>query len=161
MKKVKKLQSGFIVNLNGQDVTFSLKVQAQFAYLPAKAASWMIKQYNGKFVITQEFHSNPALWLEYFLSKTGGKFLVLGNMKISVSISACQHTNAADVQGSRFFGIKGASVLLQIMRFPDEVPIEYMHLCLEGEFKRKMKYHMENHITNEDLSYINKKLSNE
>ena len=34
-----------------------------------------------------------------------------------------------------------------------------MHLCLEGEFKRKMKYHMENHISNEDLNSINKKLS--
>ena len=41
-----------------------------------------------------------------------------------------------------------------------------MHLCLEGEFKRKMKYHihiypysMENHISDQDLHIINRKLS--
>ena len=61
VSEVRKLPNVFIVNLNGQDVTFVLKIQAQFADLPAKAASWMIKQFNGKFGCPVCYHPGVPL----------------------------------------------------------------------------------------------------
>ena len=50
----------------------------------------------------------------------------------------CQYAECAAEEGESFFGVKGTSVILDIVSVPVKIPFDYMHLILEGEFKRKL-----------------------
>ena len=58
------------------------------------------------------------------------------NILLRTPIKVWNHANLANVQDSEVFGVKGKSVVLDIMKVPDETPLDYMHLVLEGEWKK-------------------------
>ena len=60
---------------------------------------------------------------------------------------------------TRQFGVKGRSVVLEITSVPKGIPLDYMHLVLEGELKRKLKYFFNRVLVLEDIELANEILS--
>lgn len=130
-------ENGFNVMVNNPNISFNLKIQAGLADLPARAASLNLKQFNGKFGFSVCYHPGQKLcrdslvWI-YPYQDENERASKRTHDELEL------HGNAAEQNNTIFFGVKGRSVLLDIMNLPDEIPFNYMHLVVEGEFRRKL-----------------------
>jgi len=135
VKEVKRLRDhAFIVHINGQELEFTLKLEASLADLPARAASLNMKQFNGRFGCTLCYHPGCKLNEESLV-----RIYPYQNKNDRVSKrtheETCRYADAADKIGDAVFGLKGRSNILDIILVPSEVPFDYMLLVLEGELK--------------------------
>ena len=132
------MNTGFSITLDDQDVWFKVQVEGQLADLPAKAASLNMKQFNGKFGCSICYHPgrklqpNSMVWIYPFQDE-------VSKAQDRSPEDVILHAETADATGQQFFGLKGKSVVLDVVQVPFELPLDYMHLALEGELKRITK----------------------
>jgi len=138
VKDVKHLRDqGMHVLCNNDLVHFHLRVEASLADLPARAASLNMKQFNGKFGCPVCYHPGVRL-------REGSMVRIYPFQERAVRLpdrthaETCHYAERAIEEGEPFFGVKGNSVVLEIVSVPTKIPFDYMHLILEGEFKRKL-----------------------
>ena len=138
VQQIKKLRDdGFYVSIEDYKELFYLDVEAALHDLPAKAASLKFKQFNGRFGCSicyqpgQKLNKNSLVWIYPYLEQQS---------PLRTHQEVCLHAEAAEHTGQDIFGVKGHSVVLDIVSVPKEIPLDYMHLVLEGELKRKLKY---------------------
>ncbi|XP_066935956.1 uncharacterized protein [Clytia hemisphaerica] len=100
------------------------------ADLPAKAASLKMKQFNGLNGCSVCYHpgENYRCWV----------YPYKGDQRDRKYAEVWRDAHLAEVNGAEENGVKGKSVVLDIQRIPEEAPFDYMHLVLEGEWKRKL-----------------------
>ena len=160
VRKIKNLkENGFYVNVQGEKL-FELDIQAELADLPAKAASLNMKQFNGKFGCSvclhpgQKLQERSLVWI-YPYQEVNERAPLRNHDELIL------HANLADQEGCPFYGVKGYSPVHEILKLPQEIPLDYMHLVLEGEFKRKLKFFFDlqnGFLSLQDISDINEKL---
>ena len=118
------MRNGFAINVNGERFHYYVNVQAQLPDLPT---SLRMKQFNGKYGYSICYHPGEN-------NQESGTWVYLfePNILLRTPIEVWNNANLADIQGSEVFGVKGKSVVLDIMKVPNETPLDYMHLVLGG-----------------------------
>ena len=134
--QVKVLMKEFTIDLpENNTLKCKLRIQAELADLPVKAASTNCKQYNGKFGCSVcldpgEVDEDNQLvrYYPYRLQKA----------PIRNHTDSVQHARLAYNQRS-MFGIKWPSPVHSILTIPDKILLDYLHQVLEGQYLRKLK----------------------
>ena len=155
--QIKRLRDhGFIVEINDGRELFHLDIEAALHDLPAKAASLNFKQFNGRFGCSicyqpgQKLRPNCLVWIYPYLDEEA---------PLRTHEEVCLHADAGEQNGGDVFGVKGRSVVLEITSVPKGISLDYMHLVLEGELKRKLKYFFNRVLVLEDIELTNEILS--
>ncbi len=119
-------------------------MHSYIAYLPAKAATLNIKQFNGYYGCLYCFH--PGLYSKeyskqiYPPDELQNKLLTVKNyVKIS---------NHATENNEYVYGIKGHTPLASLIKIPTQVPLDYMHLVLQGHTKWLLNQYINSHKSN-------------
>ena len=112
-----------------------VKVHGHLADLVAKAPSLNMKQFNGEFGCSVCLHPGERLQ---------GR----GNVRVYPQYpeeparrnnrDTLLQAQVAEETGRSVFGIMGTSPLHRVLRVPDNLLLDYMHLVLEGEFMRRL-----------------------
>jgi len=123
------MKNGFNVDVNEQFVKFYVEIQTQLADLPAKSASLKMKQFNGRYGCSVCYHPGERISRDTL----GWVYPYKENIRIRTYNEVWTHAHLADANGTEEFGVKGKSVILDIQRVPEETPLDYMHLVLEGK----------------------------
>ena len=156
VQKIKNfMNTGFEVVINNQVMHFLLNVEAELADLPAKAASVCMKQFNGRFGCPHCYHPGCKLrpdklvWIYPYQTE---------NNELRTHEEFLLHAELAEDNQQIVYGVKARSVYFRV---PIELPTDWMHLALEGELKRKLRYILDerNEVLDlETLEFINQRL---
>ena len=65
--------------------------------------------------------------------KNGWVYPFRDNVAERTYLEVWNHAHQAEATGDVQYGVKGKSVVLDIQRVPEETPLDYMHLVLEGK----------------------------
>lgn len=161
VRQIKSLRdNGFNVKINEREHLYYLNIEAALHDLPAKAASLKMKQFNGKFGCSiclhpgERLNQDSLVWVYPFTEE---------EVELRTHANTCYHAEIAEQTGEIMFGVKGYSVVLDIINIPTEIPLDYMHLVLEGECKRKLLILFDtryNFMSQEDIMQINSCIKN-
>ena len=70
------------------------------------------------------------------------------------------HDTRAERTGKLVFGVKGVSPLLRVIKVPDKVLLDYMHLILAGEFLRRLNIWLNSQSESGFLSIVKEEADN-
>ncbi len=101
--------------------------------LPAKAAVANSKQYNG------EYGCNYCTDKGTLVARNTRVYPPDAPHKTRTSQKMMEWAKTAERENRSVRGVKGESILSQVLQLPECIPIDYMHAILEGVFKRLMK----------------------
>ena len=112
-----------------------VKVHGHLADLVAEAPSLNMKQFNGEFGCCVCLHP-------------GGRLQGKGNVRVYPHFpeepprrnhqDTLLYAQVAEERGRSVFGVVGTSPFHRVLRIPDNILLDYMHLVLEGEFMRRL-----------------------
>jgi len=156
--KLKKLMNdGLEICFQGNTYHYFLNIQAELADLPAKAASLNMKQFNGRHGCSVCYHPGQKLnpksmvWV-YPFEEPGVR------AKLRVPEDFVRHAEIAEETLVVTYGLKGYSAVLDILNVPYELPHDYMHLVVEGEWKRQILLMIKD-IGPDNMKDINRQIS--
>ncbi|RNA18943.1 hypothetical protein BpHYR1_000607 [Brachionus plicatilis] len=157
-KSLKNLSELINIPLEFKGLKFRVRCQSLIADLPAKASALNIMQFNGRYGCTTCFHPG-----EY---DNESRKMIYGplNFKLKTTKDYEKLSLLTDKRAKEnLFGVKGPSPFFNLIAIPDQVPIDYMHLILQGHCRWLLKQYFENQNSDcfigDKLCQINKILS--
>lgn len=154
VQEIEELQGGQIkvVASGAENTVETVDVHGHLADLVAKAPSLCMSQFNG--------HSGCSVCLHPGERVQQGR----GNIRVYPYNSrdhhlrtheqTLLHATRAERTGKPVFGVKGVSPLLRVIKVPDKVLLDYMHLILAGEFLRRLNIWLNSQSESRFLSIV-------
>lgn len=154
VQEIEELQGGQIkvVASGAENTVETVDVHGHLADLVAKAPSLCMSQFNG--------HSGCSVCLhpgERVQQGRGNICVYPYNSRdhhLRTHEQTLLHATRAERTGKPVFGVKGVSPLLRVIKVPDKVLLDYMHLILAGEFLRRLNIWLNSQSESRFLSIV-------
>uniref|UniRef100_A0A1X7UEC1 Uncharacterized protein n=1 Tax=Amphimedon queenslandica TaxID=400682 RepID=A0A1X7UEC1_AMPQE len=146
------------IRIPGSAVCIRAKLVMAVFDLPARAAATNTKQFNGEYGCTYCLDKGRIVNRAHIYPPDD-------NHKLRESKQMKEWAVKAEMLNVSVYGIKGTSVLSDVLEIPVCIPIDYMHSLFEGVFKQLMKlwfgssYHSEPYSLRRHIKTIDKLVS--
>ncbi len=145
-----------------------IRGQSGLLDLPAKASVCNVKQFNGEYGCVVCFHPGQRInrvnyypFDKLYPLKTNQDYI-----NFSAIADECNKNEPDEKKHQSFFGFFGEAPISKILKVPEEIPFDYMHLVLQGHAKwlfnniffNKNIFENQNEV-GEKMLYVNKILS--